>query len=160
MLLSASRSTTTYAARIAAISIGVCLLMSGAPASAQDVGVRAGVSGDPDQFYAGVHGEFGPVVEDLYFRPNLELGFGSDVTVVTGNVEFIYKIPLSSSPWSLYLGAGPALVIATRDDDTDAGGGVNIIVGVEHSRGFFTELKVGAADSPGVKWGVGYTFRR
>jgi hypothetical protein len=38
-------------------------------------------------------------------------------------------------------------------------GGFNILLGVQHTRGLFFELKVGAGDSPDLKFGVGYTFR-
>ena len=145
----------------AAIAISVCLIMVGTTqlVEAQGRGVRAGVSGDPDQFYVGVHGEVGPVVESVLFRPNLELGIGDDRTLIGANIEFAYRMPLSNSPWRLYAGGGPALNIVRRRGDTDAGGGLNVMVGVDHTDGFFTELKVGVIDSPSVKFGVGYTFR-
>lgn len=136
----------------------IASLVTVRPAHAQPVGVRVGVSIDPDQFYVGVHGEGGPLIERLYFRPNVELGIGDDRTVVALNFEFAYKIELEK-PWSIYLGGGPAFnVISNRN--TEAEGGFNILLGVEHSRGLFAEFKVGALDSPDVKFGVGYTFRR
>jgi hypothetical protein len=138
----------------------LAMLGAGSTAEAQGVGVRAGVSGDPDQFYVGVHGETGPIVESLRFRPNLEIGVGDDRTLVAVNVEFAWRLPLNGTPWRLYAGGGPALNLMRRRGNTDAGGGLNILVGVEHRDGFFTELKVGAIDSPSVKFGVGYTFRR
>ena len=151
---------TTMRAR-AAFAITVCVLLGSAarPTWAQGTGVRAGVSGDPDQFYAGVHGEFGPVAESVMFRPNIELGVGSERTLVAVNLEFAYRMPLSDSPWRLYFGGGPALNMVRRQGDTDAGGGLNVMLGVEHPGGFFTELKVGVVDSPGIKFGVGYTIR-
>lgn len=134
------------------------------------VGVRAGVSGSPGQFYAGVHYESEPFIDELRFRPNLEVGVGDNQTVVALNFEFAYFIPLESgggrgrrraraTDWSLYIGAGPALVIDRFTNNTNTGGGFNILIGAQHRQGFFTELKVGVADSPGVKFGVGYTFR-
>ena len=129
------------------------------------VGVRAGVSGDPGQFYAGIHYESSPFVENLRFRPNLEVGVGDDQTLVAVNLEFAYSIPLetgrrrSRNDWSVYIGAGPALVIDRLTNNPNTGGGFNILIGAQHREGFFTELKVGVADSPGVKFGVGYTFR-
>lgn len=39
-----------------------------------------------------------------------------------------------------------------------AGAQVNILTGLAHAGGLFTEFKVGALDSPGVKFGIGYTF--
>lgn len=131
-----------------------------APAHAQSkAGVRAGVSGDPDQFYFGGHIETKPLIDHLTFRPNVEVGLGDDITLVTANIEFAYWIPIRNKPWSVYLGGGPALVIGDRHDDTDVGGGFNILVGVQHRKGLFTELKVGFADSPDIKFGVGYAFK-
>ena len=43
--------------------------------------------------------------------------------------------------------------------DTDFGGGFNVGVGVQHRRGLFAEFKVGAIDSPEVKFMVGYAFK-
>jgi hypothetical protein len=135
------------------------LLASAVPARAQEVGVRAGVSGDPDQFYAGVHFESQPLVDRLRFRPNLEVGVGSDVTLVALNFEFAYPVPLPRTRWRLYVGAGPALNLYRTDRDTNPEGGFNILFGLEHRGGLFTELKVGALDSPSVKFAVGYAFR-
>jgi len=41
------------------------------------------------------------------------------------------------------------------DQDTDVEGGFNILLGIQHTRGLFTEFKVGAIDSPEVKVVVG-----
>jgi hypothetical protein len=133
--------------------------LSSARVEAQGVGVMAGVSADPDQFYFGVGYETAELVERLRFRPNLEIGVGDGSTVTTANFEFAYHIPINRKPWSVYLGAGPALVIAHAHDDTDVGGGFNILLGVAHRGGLFTEIKVGAIDSPSFKFGVGYRFK-
>jgi len=95
----------------------------------------------------------------LRFRPNLEVGVGDEATLITVNFEFAYRIPVNKKPWSVYVGGGPALVISNSHDDTDAGGGFNILLGVAHRRGLFTEIKVGVIDSPGFKFGVGYRFK-
>lgn len=128
-------------------------------------GLRAGVSLDPDQFYLGGHLEVGPVLERLWFRPNLEVGLGSNRTLVALNGEFAYQFPLVRSQWRAYVGGGPALNLIRFEAgpfpvrDTEAEGGFNLLLGLEHSRGLFTELKFGLLDSPAVKLGVGFTFR-
>jgi hypothetical protein len=143
------------------IAVMTCLLLLVASrAHAQQFGVRAGVSGDPDQFYMGVHYETTPLLEHLRFKPNLEVGFGDDTTLIAVNFEFAYDIPLKQSPWNLYVGAGPALNLYNSNDESNAEGGFNILFGAQHSGGLFTELKVGTIDSPDVKFGVGYRFRR
>jgi len=141
------------------LSLVVLLSATAAPARAQSVGVRAGVSGSPDQFYTGLHYESEEIADRLRFRPNIELGLGSNRTLVALNVELAYTVPLKRRPWNVYLGAGPALNIYRLTNSTDAEGGFNIMVGLAHRRGLFTELKVGAIDSPSVKFGIGYTFR-
>lgn len=128
-------------------------------AGAQDLGVRAGVSGDPSQFYLGAHADAGPVAGRLRFRPNVEVGIGDDSTLTSVNFEFVYPYPLRGRAWRFYPGIGPALILAHHRGRTNAGGGLNLLLGVEHRDGFFAELKIGALDSAGVKFGVGYTFR-
>jgi hypothetical protein len=130
------------------------------PAAAQNLGVRAGASANPDQFYFGVHGDTGAIVEELHFRPNLEVGVGDDVTLVGVNFEFVYPFPIEDTDWNIYPGIGPALNIVNFNDNTESFGGINIVLGVEHRDGFFAEIKVGAIDSPDFKFGVGYSFSR
>ena len=141
----------------ASVSVLLGVLMA-TPAAAQTMGVRAGVSLDPDQFYFGGHVETDPLVDRLRFRPNAEIGLGDHVTLVALNFEFAYAFP-SQQAWSLYAGAGPALNIINTDRNTEAQGGFNILIGAAHRDGLFVELKVGALDSPNVKFGVGYVFR-
>jgi hypothetical protein len=134
-----------------------------APASAQGFrpGVRAGASVDPDQFYFGAHIETPAIVNRVHLRPNVEIGFGDDVTLVAVNIEAVYKYPLRRSPWVVYGGGGPAINFYNFDDnvDSDTRGGFNFLGGLEHDNGVFFEVKVGTWDSPNLKFGVGYSFR-
>ena len=129
--------------------------------------MKSALSADPDQFVLGGHVETSPLLDRLVFRPNAEIGVGNDLVVLGLNLEFAYKIPIEGRPWTAYIGAGPALnVLIFNDDDgrgrgrddTDVEGGFNILVGVEHEGGLFTEFKVGASGSPDLKWIVGYSF--
>jgi hypothetical protein len=70
------------------------VLLVASRAHAQNAGVRAGASGDPSQFYFGVHYESSPLLENLRFKPNLEYGFGYDTTLFALNSEFVYAVPL------------------------------------------------------------------
>ena len=136
-------------------------IVSSEPAHAQGPGVRAGVSVDPDQFYFGGHYETGELIDRLRFRPNLEVGVGDDVTTVAANIEVIYKIPVKKRRGtSFYLGGGPAINWYDTEDDTDAEAGFNLLGGIEFNERFFFEVKGGLADSPDLKIGIGYTFRR
>lgn len=150
----------------ACVSVAILTLVGANSSAAQEqVGIRAGVSGDPDQFVFGGHIETFPLLDRLVFRPNAEIGIGSDLVLIAFNLEFAYKIPLEDNPWTVYVGAGPALNIFSDDggrrerDDTEAEGGFNILVGAEHVGGLFTEFKVGAIDSPDLKFMIGYSFQ-
>ena len=140
------------------------VLISPSSAAAQDGGVRGGISVDPDQFYFGGHLETSPLIDHLYFRPNVEVGFGDDLVLIAANMEFVYKFT-TGRPWNVYAGGGPALNIFMHDndngngDDTSTDAGLNIMVGVEQRQGLFFEFKIGAIDSPDFKFGVGYTWR-
>ena len=145
--------------RFSALSLAaMAFIMLPSLAAAQGFGARAGASVDPDQFYVGGHYETRALVEQLYFKPNLEVGFGSDITAIGANLEFVYKVPIEG-PWSLYAGGGPALNIYSRDDESDSSGGLNVLFGAETSNGVFFEVKLGALDSPDLKFGVGFTWR-
>ncbi len=132
------------------------------PAAAQDGGLRGGLSVDPDQFFFGGHIETSPLVDRLHFRPNVEIGFGDDITLISANMDFVYKFPRRND-WGIYAGGGPALNVFMFDDDisddSETEGGLNLLVGVENARGLFFEFKAGFVDSPNFKFGVGWTFR-
>jgi hypothetical protein len=135
------------------------LVVSTGTASAQGPGVRAGVSVDPDQVYVGGHFETDELIEHLSLRPNLEVGFGDDVTTVAVNIEAIYKYALKNRrDTSVYAGGGPAINFYDRDNGSDAKGGLNLLGGIEFGKVFF-EVKGGLFDSPNLKVGIGYTFR-
>jgi len=150
-------STTTLFA--CAVLVGLSMTIAPAAASAQSAaGVRAGVSLNPDQFYFGGHIQTAPLVDRLHFRPNVELGLGDNVTLVAFNLEFAYMFP-SRQPWHLYAGAGPALNYYVVTNSSDLKAGFNFLIGAEHRDGLFFEMKIGAIDSPDLKFGVGYTFK-
>lgn len=142
----------------------IVVVTCAAPAAAQGAGIRAGLSIDPDQVYIGGHYETDALVDRLHFRPNIEAGLGDDLTVIGLNFEFAYKFP-SRSGWQLYAGAGPGINFYSVDSgegrgrDSHSDAGLNFLIGVEQSSGLFFEFKIGALDSPELKFGVGWAFR-
>ena len=140
------------------------LFASSSPLLAQGgTGLRVGVSIDPDQIYFGGHFEAGPLMKRLWVRPNLEVGIGNSVTVVSLNFELAYWIPLESRAWKAYIGAGPAANILIFDTpggrNSSVEPGFNVVMALAHRDGLFTELKLGALDSPDLKLGVGFSWR-
>lgn len=153
--------------RVVVVGLMIVVVLLAREASAQSgPGLRAGVSADPSQFYFGGHYWSAPIVDALRFQPNLEVGVGNDLTLVAANIEFAWWIRLPKSAWSVYLGGGPAMNVYSYDedrgprgrDDTEVKGGLNFLVGLASRQGLFFEMKVGAIDSPGFKFGVGFTF--
>ncbi len=150
---------------VAAAGLAAGVLVSATPAAAQHrtFGVRAGVSAEPEQFFFGGHVETKPVLDRLTFKPSAELGIGNDVTLLALNVEFAYQIPIEDQPFKLYIGGGPAANIYSVDGPGSSDGGVrggfNFFVGVQHNKGLFLELKVGAVDSPSLKFMIGYVLK-
>ena len=135
------------------------LVLCAAPARAQGFGVRTGASVEPNQFFAGAHYESDELADRLRFRPNVEIGVGDDRTLVAMNVEFTYRLSVPRVPmWQFYVGGGPALNLIRFNDDTNPEGGFNVLAGLSHGSGVFTEAKFGALKSPRFKLVVGYTF--
>jgi len=133
-----------------------------ASAQSKGIGIRAGVSAEPDQFYIGAHMNVTEIVENFWFRPNAEVGFGNHLTLLTLNPEFVYNLRIKSKDWTPYLGGGPSLLIGSVDTgsgrNTDTGGGFNFVGGIQQRKGFMAEIKIGAFDSPDFKLGVGWTW--
>jgi hypothetical protein len=142
--------------------IALMLVAAGAaPASAQDgPGMRAGLSVNPDQFFVGGHYVSQPVTGMLRFQPNVEAGFGQNVTAIAFNGEFALWKKVDPD-WHVYFGGGPSMNVYryTLRDTTETGLGFNVVAGLRRRGGVFFELKYGVGDSPGFKMAVGYTIR-
>jgi hypothetical protein len=147
---------------VRAIWISSVMVVIGAmwaqPASAQiRAGVRGGLSVDPDQVYVGGHIQTTPLIDQVRFRPNIEVGFGDDVTLTAFNFEFVYGFP-ARGPWHVYAGGGPSVNVFRFDTVTNTDAGFNLLIGAENRGGLFFEGKVGVASGANAKFGVGYTF--
>jgi hypothetical protein len=152
-----NRQMKPMLASLACVVLIIAGRATAAVAQPLSTGVRVGASADPDQFYFGGHVETAALVDRIHFRPNAEIGIGDGVTLVALNFELAYKFR-SSKPWNAYAFAGPALNIVKVHDDSSAGGGFSIGLGIEHREGLFGEIKVGFIDSPDFKIGIGYRF--
>lgn len=140
------------------------------------LGVRGGIGFDPEVLHFGVHAQTGPIIRNLWFRPNVEVGFGEVTEVYSLNFEFVYFFPFlgrgqqgTDQFWTVYAGAGPSVNFIDRDfegepdegvdiDDFDTDIGANFLMGVLRSDGLFGELKAGAYGSPNLRVTIGYTF--
>lgn len=154
------RLTHRFVTRVSFLLAAAALLLMADTASAQSVGIRGGVSMNPDQVYFGGHYESPALIDRLHFKPNVEIGVGDDTTLVAGNFEFVYKFG-EYGDWRFYGGGGPSINFYSFDNiDGTTEGGVNFLVGAESRNGLFFEAKLGAMDSPDFKIAVGWTFNR
>jgi len=132
-------------------------------------GGRAGATLSPDQVHVGIHLDMGEIHERLRFQPNVEIGFGSDLTLVAINPEVLYLFN-PRGRWTPYAGGGLGLNVFKYDkgkllvNETEFEVGLNLLAGfetkvTEMSR-IFVEGKFGVGDSPDVKISCGFTFLR
>ena len=142
------------------------------PAAADTAwGPRAGITFDPDQIHVGLHVDAGELFPDGFFVPNVEIGFGDDITTIAINPELIYRfLKRTRSDWGFYIGAGLGINHYSWDtpegfngDDSDTELGMNILGGMSRKLGsgneFLVELKLGVTDEmPDAKVTAGLTF--
>lgn len=147
----------------------LALLPASSFARGIDWGVRGGLTVDPDQVHVGGHADLGPVGNHVSLIPNLEVGFGNDLTVVALNCEAAYRFETKWEAWSPYAGGGLGLFFINYDNngvgsDGDTEVGLSILGGIERGMAsggrFFVESKIGLNDAPDLKFTVGWTFGR
>jgi hypothetical protein len=133
------------------------------------LGVRAGMTLDPELISVGLHARLGPFFDrDIAFRPNVEFAFGEITKLFAINLEGVYRLPISprTGRWSSYVGLGPSFVFSHQDfeeDGIDFGdfefdGGLNVLAGVSFRSGVFMEIKSTVWASPHLRFIFGYSF--
>ena len=131
-------------------------------------GPQIGFRSGPDQIVFGGHLQWGDVAPQLDFVPGIDLGFGDNVTLVSVNGDFHYRLD-TKTQWQPYVGGGIGLHFFSFDnpgpglDHSDTRAGGQLIAGADvetksHSR-FFAELKLGLGDSPDFKAMAGWSFK-
>ena len=153
-----------------AAGLMLCILLSNPLAAAEPLpgwGFRTGATMDPDQFHVGVHLDLGQIADRLRFQPNMEVGFGDNLTVIAFNPELLYLFKLNTR-WTPYFGGGPGINVYDWHNDRPGTGesdtrvGFNFTGGIEtrtsQNRRFFIELKAGTGDIPSAKMSFGMTF--
>ncbi len=134
------------------------------------IGGRVGATLDPDQVHFGVHADLGEIVENLVFRPNIEVGVGNDLTMVCLNPEVVYMLTdHKTKNYVPYAGGGLGFNLLShrnsnpRADDDEFQVGLNLLGGLEfetsQTSSLFVEAKFGVGDSPDVKLTFGFTVR-
>ncbi len=129
------------------------------------VGPRVGFTINPDQVHFGGHIDFGDLADNLMMLPNLEVGFGDNLTTVAPSFELDYRFRSDWGVWTPYLGGGVGPVFYSfkhGGSSTDLGLYMQFGIGKgssgSQSGHFFIEGKLGLVDAPDFKATVGWTF--
>jgi len=129
------------------------------------VGPRVGLTVNPDQVHFGGHIDFGDLAENLMMLPNLEIGFGDDLTTIAPSFELDYRFRSDWGVWTPYLGGGIGPVFYSAKHGGSASElALYLQFGIGKGRSgsqsghFFIEGKLGLVDAPDFKATVGWTF--
>lgn len=134
------------------------------------IGLRAGLSLSPDQFHFGAHTNLGQIVGPMRLVPNIEIGFGDDMTMICLNGDLVYDFP--DTPFSVGGELGINYVkydfgdfesipgFEVDDTSTDLGLSVlanyNLVMG--SGKTLLLEAKLGLSNSADFKFTAGYNF--
>ncbi len=156
------------------VLLTAALLLTALPAAAQPpaseatapLGVRVGYTSweGVEQVHFGAHLLMGEITENVDFTPSIEIGTGSDLTVVSLNGDLTYRFTeFVAAPWGFHAGASLAMLFLDNElMDTDVDIGLSVVSGV--SRVFDNghegrlEVRLGVLDAPGFKLTCGYTL--
>ncbi len=130
------------------------------------VGLRAGYT-DWDgfsQIHLGAHLKMGEVFPNVQFTPNVEAGFGDDVTIITLNGDLAYNFTeFVAAPWNMYGGGALSFnYLNPQHGDSDTDLGLSALLGLEYTfaneNAGMVEIRLGLMDSPDFKLTFGYTL--
>lgn len=129
-------------------------------------GLRAGyTSWDSfNQTHVGAHLKMGEVLPNVDFTPNVEVGFGDNLTLVAFNGDLAYNFTeFVGFPWNLSAGGSLGLFYLNPDlGETDTQLGLSAVIGLERTLAndhqVLFEVRVGLMDSPDLKISLGYTL--
>ena len=158
------------------VIFGVCFvaLLAAPSVSAQEMGFRSwgGRGGirlgenSFDQIVIGGQADFGDVAYNLRFAPNVEFGFGSDVTVVSldPDLQYVFRDDPVGDETFFYAGGGLGLHILDSDADTESDIKINLVAGIEKGPesglGLFGELRMSFVDGTWFEFLGGVNFLR
>jgi hypothetical protein len=143
----------------------VVFLFAGLAQASENIpmGLRAGFTSGPDQFHIGAHAFTGEIFSGVDLSPNIEIGFGSNSTIIALNGDFTYSFTeLMTAPWGFYAGGELGLIYSDFTVGSDTNLGLSGLCGLtkafDNGHYGLAELKLGLLDSPDLKITIGYTF--
>ena len=156
--------------RFLALTLAALLLPAAAHAASSfsTWGPHVGFSTGPDQVVFGGQLEMGNIAPQVDFVPGVDIGIGDNVTLISINGDFRYRIAVADAKWQPYAGAGVSLHFFSWDagygahgSETRGGGSLLFGADVPTASGnrFFVEGKIGIGDSPDFKATAGWNFK-
>ena len=139
------------------VSAALVMAIAAAGPAFAGVGLRTGLSLDPDDFLIGLHWRSHPLQESLFLVPSIEVGFG-DITMVAGNLDLHYRFQ-TESELKPYIGGGGTLNWFDFDGGSDLEFGGSFLGGIQLTKGVFLETKIGLGDVPDWKFIVGWNAK-
>ena len=128
------------------------------------IGVRGGVTVDPDQINIGLVSSIPIGVSGVLLQPNIDFGYGDNLTIVSLNLDTVYRIPTGTDAFKAYAGGGPGISIVhgSVGSFTRASAGASLVFGGAVRPGGFRplslEMRVGLGNFQGLKLLCGITF--
>lgn len=141
---------------VAGITAALLVIVAASPSFA-GVGLRTGLSLDPDDFLIGLHFRSSPLQESLFLVPSIEAGFG-DLTWIGGNLDLHYRFQ-TESELKPYVGGGGTLNWFDFDGGSDLEFGGSFLGGIQLTKAIFLEGKIGLGDVPDWKFVVGWNAK-
>ncbi len=152
-----SVSNRLFLAVLAAVGMLVTSITDSHAGGGRGLGLRAGMSMGPDQFFVGAQAELGPVVGAAFLAPSLDFEF-DDQTSVAANIDLRwYLLPLPETGIHIYGSAGPTIVLSPGTDV-----GLSLTAGVDipmkSHRRYNVEFRFGFGDIPDFKFAAALMF--
>jgi len=146
----------------------VALSVGAASAAGRPLGLRAGYSLDPNQITIGLHTRLDKPTPEIRLYPNMEIGFGDDITLFSVGLAGRYRIYNHElHGYEPYLGLEAGFNSLHYSDDHGGGSDgkavVSLLGGLQKTlsleRRIFFEMKLGLSDyAPDVKLIAGMTL--
>lgn len=156
------------------VTMYALVLLGAREVSSQDLGferlgLRGGVSLNPDQFHGGLFADMGRVFGNVHFRPSFDLGWGNGVVLGAANADALYLFRPRS--WRPFAGGGLGINFFDVTEGVGEGRGLdiepvlNLVGGIEWGKSgkgsigrYLLEGRLGLGDTPDFKLSFGTRF--
>lgn len=146
------------------IMAAIVLLAATNASAAFNLGARAGISVNPDQFVIGGQATIGSLLPRIDLVPSLDVGFGNDLSLTALNLDLQFNLPsLPEVSPNIYVGAGPTITRADYDKGgSDTKVGISLVAGLRIPMAgisyYNLETRFGLNDVPDFKVLLGIMF--